>query len=261
MPRGLIKWIGIAEYDKKALEFRESIVNDLTELEAEECELIGKIQYMQDQLEKQCELAREDKAIYLIDKDLKQLLSHLPSNMQSLGVAMPSGSQLDISWKKKLCFQNKKKKRKRRTKKELELDGFSKPPKKLKVELEKNPIKVLNEYDFNLHVSNKHKTVKEKVPIDVRILTEVMPGPTIMPEQQSLAQNYPCPPSQHPLAQNHPGQSRMPEQQQNHLGSPFAQNHPGPPSKQQPLAQNHHLVVRPFAQHQLLKNVLFMDNV
>ena len=105
MPRGLIKWIGIAEYDKKALEFRESIVNDLRELEAEECELIGKIQYMQDQLEKQCELAREDRALYLIDKDLKRFVSHWPSNVQSLGVAMPSGTQLDISWKKKLCFQ------------------------------------------------------------------------------------------------------------------------------------------------------------
>ena len=142
-------------------------MNDLRELEAEECELIEKFSTCRIN-SKSNELAREDRALYLIDKDLKQLVSHLPSNMQSLGVAMPSGSQLDISWKKKLCFLNKKKKRKRRTKKELELDGFSKPPKKVKVELEKNPIKVLNEYDFNLHVSNKHKTVKEKVPIDVR---------------------------------------------------------------------------------------------
>ena len=68
--------------------------------------------------------------------------------------------------------------------------------KKLAVDLKKSPSKVLNEYDFNLHVSNKHTTVKEKVPIDVRILTEVIPGPSMMPAH-SLAQNHSGPPPSH----------------------------------------------------------------
>lgn len=191
LPKGVIKWanFGYGDVTDNLESNRKSIMKEVVELESEESDLIGKIQYVQETLEKQLQFAREDGELYLNEKDLQRLVGSWPCNLHCLGVTMPPGTKLDISWKRNWIRKSRK-----RRKKEQEEDDTPKLTdaelirQQLVHGLTKKPNKLLSDYNFNLHMSNKDVSTKEKVPIDVHVLSKVSTtGPSSSLPSHSLS--------------------------------------------------------------------------
>jgi hypothetical protein len=165
---------------------RRGVLSEIHELEAQESQLIGKIQYIQEQLKETIELGTTNKALYLCKEDMEQILSNMPTTVHTLGVTIPVGTQLDVSWKRKFSLDLAAMKRKPSVipvvpaAAETSNDGSKMSPlmpkKRKKNNMQMATKRHLENYDFNLRISHK----KTKL-MDVFFLSEVEPGSSLLP--------------------------------------------------------------------------------
>ena len=135
-------------------------MNDLRDLESEECGLIGKIEYMKNALQDTAELAQKQNTLHVKKSDLEGIMMTWPSTIHTLSVSAPAGTMMNVRWAKKKEFQM----------------SDSNDDSKINKNEEKVKEKILEKYEFELHLSNK----KNEKPLDVYLLSHVDLGPSTL---------------------------------------------------------------------------------